>query len=105
MEAKNEQNQVQVEGAHEAANAADTKHPHHYDPAKQDIKTEEELRFGAADNPRSNGSPGSQAATRVDVETTHFRGEDLVRAEPPEEFTGIKFSSVKDYAGGVPAVL
>lgn len=100
MEDHKEQNQVEVEGAHEAASAADNEHPHHYDPAKQDILTEEELRF-KADNPRSNGSPGSQ----VDVETTHFRGEEPVRAETPEEFTGIKFSSVKDYAGGIPAVV
>ncbi len=100
MEAKNEQNQVEVEGAHEAANAADNEHPHHYDPAKQDMKTEEELQAEAAELPSSNGSAGS-----LDVETTHFHGEEPVRAQPPEEFTGIKYSSVKDYAGGIPAVM
>ena len=97
MEAENEQNQVEVEGAHEAANAADNEQPHHYDPAKQDIKSESELRAEAVEIADSDGS-------QVDVKRTHH-GEDPVRAQPPEEFTGIKYSRAKDYAGGIPAVL
>lgn len=94
MEAHNDQNQVQVEGAHEAANAADFKHPSHYDPAKQDIKPEEELQNNNSMAPQDNV-----------VENTHSHGVESVRAEPPAEFTGIKYSSVKSYAGGIPAVL
>lgn len=101
MEAKQEQNQVQVEGAHEAANAADTEHLSHYDPAKQDILTSEELQAEAAELASSKGSARSDG----DVETTQFHGAEEVRAEPPEEFTGIKYSSVKKYAGGIPAVV
>ncbi len=83
-----EQNQPEVK-AHEAANAADRVQPHHYEPAKQDIKTESELQ---------------EAAAHGDVENIHFHGE-AVRAEPPEDFTGVKLSSPKNYAGGIPAVL
>ncbi len=97
MEAENEQNQVEVEGAHEAANASDNKQPHHYDPAKQDVKSESELFAEAIEIADSKGE-------QVDVETTHH-GEEPVLAQPPEEFTGIKYSSAKDYAGGIPAVL
>ena len=100
MKERQEPNHVQVEGAHEAANAADNIHPHHYDPAKQDIKTEEELQAEAAQLRDNNDASSSHG----DVEA-QFHGADPVRVEPPEAFTGIKFSSVKDYAGGIPAVV
>ena len=100
MEIKQEPNQVQIEGAQEAANAADNIHPSHWEPAKQDIKSEAELQAEAAELPNSNNSTGSHG----DVET-RFHGVEQVRAETPEVFTGIKFSSAKDYAGGIPAVV
>ena len=91
MEDAQEPNQVEVEGAHAAANAADSVQPHHYDPAKQDIQTEEELQAEAAKLPNGDAA--------------QFHRVEPVRAEPPEEFTGIKFSNAKDYAGGIPAVV
>lgn len=97
MEDHQEPNQVQVEGAQEAANASDRVQPHHYEPAKQDIKSEEELLAQAAELPSNN----ADSHHKVEAQ---FHGVDPVRAETPEEFTGIKFSSVKDYAGGLGAV-
>ena len=59
MEIKQEPNQVQVEGAQEAANAADNIHPSHWEPAKEDIKSEAELQAQAAELPNSSNSAGS----------------------------------------------
>ena len=99
MEDRKQQNQVEVEGAHEAANTADNIHPHHYDPAKQDIKTESELQ---AEVTLASGNDPEGNDISFD---TYSHGTELVRAQPPEHFTGIKYSSVKDYAGGIPAVV
>ncbi|HEY9783606.1 MAG TPA: FdhF/YdeP family oxidoreductase [Leptolyngbyaceae cyanobacterium] len=101
MENRQEHHQVQ-ESAHSAANAADNIHPSHWEPAKSDILSEQELQ-AQADSPLY-GQYGSESAARHGDVEAHFDGVDPVRAETPEEFTGIKFSSVKDYAGGIPAV-
>jgi len=100
MEEHQDPNQVQVEGATFAANVADNIQPSHWEPAKEDIKSESELQAQADELPNRNDSTSSHG----DVET-QFHGTDPVRAETPEEFTGIKISSVKDYAGGIPAVI
>ncbi|MBV8886615.1 MAG: hypothetical protein JO235_21830, partial [Chroococcidiopsidaceae cyanobacterium CP_BM_RX_35] len=100
MEGSQDPNQIQVGGAQEAANAADNIHPSHWEPAKEDIETEEELQAQAVELPNRNDS----ASSHGDV-AAHFHGLYSVRAETPEEFTGIKISSAKDYAGGIPAVV
>ncbi len=99
MEEHQEPNQVQVEGAQSAANAADNIHPSHWEPVKEDIKSAFELQAQAASLPSSN----AQSLHGEEIEA-QFDGVDPVRAETPEEFTGIKISAAKDYAGGIPAV-
>jgi molybdopterin-dependent oxidoreductase alpha subunit len=59
---------------------------------KLDLASEGELRR-EADSPRDGGNPGGGP-------TRHG-----VRAQPPEEFTGLKLTPIKEVAGGVPAVV
>jgi molybdopterin-dependent oxidoreductase alpha subunit len=76
-------------------------HPSHYEPAKQDLKTEPELRAEArtADGdepPPRDGTEEGGALRAADVSR---------RAQPPEDFTGIKISPASETAGGMPAII
>lgn len=84
------------EAQHAAANAADALHPSHYQAAKQNLKTEEDLQGEAAVLAHANPDDAEIAGSH------HMRN---VQAEPPEELTGIKIKSVSKAAAGVPAVL
>jgi molybdopterin-dependent oxidoreductase alpha subunit len=75
-------------------------HPSHYEPAKQDLKTERELR---RDEARASSEDGLQR--RADAEGGAGRAtRDARRAQPPEDFTGIKLSPASETAGGLPAI-
>ncbi|MBA2341296.1 MAG: FdhF/YdeP family oxidoreductase [Pyrinomonadaceae bacterium] len=68
----------------------------HYEVEKQNIKTEAEMKAEAAaagngDNDVANG--------------TNDAARSAPRAQPPEEFTGIKITPASRAAGGIPAVL
>jgi molybdopterin-dependent oxidoreductase alpha subunit len=99
MDEHQEPNQVKIKGAQEAANAADNINASHWEPVKEDIKSEQELQAQAAELPSSS----AESLHGEEIKAT-FDGVNTVRAETPEEFTGIKISSAKDYAGGIPAV-
>ncbi|HEY0078390.1 MAG TPA: FdhF/YdeP family oxidoreductase [Pyrinomonadaceae bacterium] len=90
-----------------AANASSAVQPTHWEPAKQDIKSEEELRAEAS-------SPASSVSSQGDTESVEggdgFGRENRARrgvpteAQPPEQFTGIRLTRIKETAGGMPAV-
>lgn len=101
MNESSRRKQVEVKRQQAAANAADAEHPSHYQAAKEDIKTERELRLEAGSE--SNG--GGVEASSVDVETQGSRGDTQSRAQPPEEFTGLEVRPVSEVAGGVPAII
>ncbi|HEV2802092.1 MAG TPA: FdhF/YdeP family oxidoreductase [Pyrinomonadaceae bacterium] len=67
-------------------------HPSHYEPAKQDLKTERELRDEVV------------ASTDGELESGTTTN-DARRAQPPEEFTGIRLSAASEAAGGLPAIM
>ena len=95
----NTQEQQQQQGAHDQKAEA---HPSHYEPAKQDLKTERELqRAGAgassADKPEPPASDAGGGARKA--------GGDAVHAQPPEDFTGLKISPASESAGGLPAIV
>jgi len=76
-------------------------HPSHYEPAKQDLKTERELRRDEAtaspvDDPQHRTGTKSSATNPTS---------DARRAQPPEDFTGIKISPASESAGGLPAII
>jgi molybdopterin-dependent oxidoreductase alpha subunit len=76
-------------------------HPSHYEPAKQDLKTERELRDAArasstGEPPRRTGAHEVGAASGAEA-TRH--------AQPPEDFTGITISPASESAGGMPAIV
>jgi molybdopterin-dependent oxidoreductase alpha subunit len=76
-------------------------HPSHYEPAKQDLKSERELR---ADEVAASSSNSTQrepdAASNLNETARASR-----RAQPPEDFTGIKVSHADTAAGGLPAIM
>jgi len=111
MNETNEQSATIVERQSQtaAANIADTQHPSHYEAAKQDIKTEPELRAQAialADT--SNSIDAAAVAANDETDRTLIKHGDStvdVRAETPEEFTGLRLTRAAEIAGGIPAVL
>ncbi len=97
--------------AQRAANIADTQHPSHYEAVKQDIKSEPELRAEAialADTDDATASNSTDAAVPNDNADTSAVSKSEVgelRAAPPEDFTGLRLTSVAKVAGGIPAIL
>ncbi|HEX8635629.1 MAG TPA: FdhF/YdeP family oxidoreductase [Pyrinomonadaceae bacterium] len=77
-------------------------HPSHYEPAKQDLKTERELRRDEA-IAASGNDPQEGAEAAVDAASIAAMG--ARRAQPPEDFTGIKISNASESAGGLPAII
>ena len=75
-------------------------HPSHYEPAKQDLKSERELRAGGALASSADEPQPSDVAHNL-TEPTHATR----RAQPPEDFTGIKISPADTAAGGLPAIM
>jgi molybdopterin-dependent oxidoreductase alpha subunit len=99
MSEKQEQSEVQVAGAHEAANASDAVQPNHWTPAKPDFKTEEDFRREAAALAAdSNNGQNNSDHTRVNQQVSP-------EFQSPTEFTGIKITPRKTSAAGVPAVI
>jgi molybdopterin-dependent oxidoreductase alpha subunit len=82
-------------------------HPSHYEPAKQDLKTERELRRDVARaSSATMASPEDDARLQAETEggATHAT-RDSRHAQPPEDFTGIQISPASETAGGLPAVV
>ncbi|HLL71577.1 MAG TPA: molybdopterin-dependent oxidoreductase, partial [Pyrinomonadaceae bacterium] len=76
-------------------------HPSHYEPAKQDLKTERELRRDEA-----MASSGDESKQLADADGNATRAvHDSRRAQPPEDFTGIEISRASESAGGLPAIM
>ncbi|HEX8131081.1 MAG TPA: FdhF/YdeP family oxidoreductase [Pyrinomonadaceae bacterium] len=96
-------------------------HPSHYEPAKQDLKTERELQRAEAiaasvDEPQRQADTEGRVtrATETSTERAAETGtgkdaeraaDDSRRAQPPEDFTGIKISHASETAGGLPAIV
>jgi len=76
-------------------------HPSHYVPAKHDLKTESELR---RDEAIASSVDDPQRRTDTRSGATNPTG-DIRRAQPPEDFTGIKISPASETAGGLPAIM
>ncbi|HVF50923.1 MAG TPA: FdhF/YdeP family oxidoreductase [Pyrinomonadaceae bacterium] len=106
---------VSLHAQQEAANVASAVQPNHYEPAKEDLKSEAELERAAA--PASNGETaatnGRDASARNVSESDDAatdaghasRTHAATRAQPPEEWTGVQIKPRKSSAGGVPAVV
>ncbi|HYG08551.1 MAG TPA: molybdopterin-dependent oxidoreductase, partial [Pyrinomonadaceae bacterium] len=75
-------------------------HPSHYEPVKQDLKTERELRAGATTASTHEPQPQADSGNGATI-----AADDLRRAQPPEDFTGIKISPASETAGGLPAIM
>ncbi|HEX8491467.1 MAG TPA: FdhF/YdeP family oxidoreductase [Pyrinomonadaceae bacterium] len=74
----------------------------HYEVEKQGTKSAPELKQEAASTSNGESSPdASQQRTEIADSTSGAQ----VRAQPPEEFTGIKLEPVSKVAGGIPAVV
>ncbi|HZH32246.1 MAG TPA: FdhF/YdeP family oxidoreductase [Pyrinomonadaceae bacterium] len=83
-------------------------HPSHYEPAKQDLKTERELVRDEALATSVDERPRPvETDTRRDETDTRAPGAvgDSPRAQPPEDFTKIKISPASETAGGLPAIM
>jgi molybdopterin-dependent oxidoreductase alpha subunit len=81
-------------------------HPSHYEPAKHDLKSERELRAEATTSDAATTSPADESPQQRDdagslKDSTHR----TPRAQPPEDFTGIKISHADKTAGGLPAIM
>jgi molybdopterin-dependent oxidoreductase alpha subunit len=76
-------------------------HPSHYEPAKQDLKTERELQRAAA---IASSTDESQHQAETEGGATHA-ARDSSHAQPPEDFTGIQISRASETAGGLPAIV
>ena len=76
-------------------------HPSHYEPAKQDIKTERELRRAEAIAASGNDTQ-DEAEAEADAVSVAAGAR---RAQPPEDFTGIEISNASESAGGLPAIM
>jgi molybdopterin-dependent oxidoreductase alpha subunit len=113
MNETNEQSATTVERQSQtaAANIADTQHPSHYEAAKQDIKTEPELRAQAialadTDNPdETTAAAANDETNRALNEHGDAAAAADVRAGTPEAFTGLHLTHAAEIAGGIPAVL
>ncbi|MDT5295185.1 MAG: hypothetical protein QOJ76_2065 [Acidobacteriota bacterium] len=99
MGAKEQQKDVQVEGAHEAADKSDAVQPNHWTPAKPDAKSEGDFRREAAD------LDGGRIDPERDITHKHGDKATLPEFQSPRELTGIKITPRKTSAGGVPAVI
>jgi molybdopterin-dependent oxidoreductase alpha subunit len=96
---KEQQKDVQVEGAHEAADKSDAVQPNHWTPAKPDAKSEGDFRREAAD------LDGGRIDPERDITHKHGDKATLPEFQSPRELTGIKITPRKTSAGGVPAVI
>jgi molybdopterin-dependent oxidoreductase alpha subunit len=77
-------------------------HPSHYEPAKQDLKTEHELRRTAAARASATDGPQPQAGAEG---VAGRAANDARRAQPPEDFNRLEISPASEAAGGLPAIV
>jgi molybdopterin-dependent oxidoreductase alpha subunit len=77
-------------------------HPSHYEPAKQDLKSERELRAEASASSAHESPLEQQGEREHDSNQTAHAAR---RAQPPEDFTGAKISHADKAAGGLPAIM
>ncbi|HEV2765198.1 MAG TPA: molybdopterin-dependent oxidoreductase, partial [Pyrinomonadaceae bacterium] len=93
---------------HGAADASSAVQPMHWEPSKQDLLNErEESSEATPDGGRETS--GADASPSLAREVSDGGGfgpspSDVPRAQPPEEFTGVRIERRKEVAGGVPAV-
>jgi molybdopterin-dependent oxidoreductase alpha subunit len=83
-------------------------HPSHYEPAKHDLKSESRLRAEATTSHATSSAPSSENEPPLPTEAGRSL-KDLThkspRAQPPQDFTGIKISHADKAAGGLPAIM
>ncbi|HEX7173892.1 MAG TPA: FdhF/YdeP family oxidoreductase, partial [Pyrinomonadaceae bacterium] len=92
----------------EAADESSAVQPSHYGPDEKEL--EERAGLGVDEGTAGSTANGSAAESAdsgsVGVEPRgHDGATEGVRAQPPEEFTGLRVGGVKTSAGGVPAVV
>jgi molybdopterin-dependent oxidoreductase alpha subunit len=81
-------------------------HPSHYEPAKQNLKTERELQQRAAATAASEAASADEPRHGAETQGEAVKSSNVARrAQPPEEFTGIKISPASETAGGLPAIM
>jgi molybdopterin-dependent oxidoreductase alpha subunit len=97
-----EPNQIsQQEEPAAVTNEAASAQASHYNVEKHEIKSEPELKREAAAS--ANGDASADASHR---NAEAASGNDSrARAQPPEEFTGLKTKPVSTVAGGIPAII
>ncbi len=101
----------QIEGAHEAANAADNSQASHWTAGKEDIRSEDDIIQEAVEEPRGADSAGEQMARAEAAEQrnshedlTVTNGGGFISAETPEAFTGLRVTEPEHFAAGLPAI-
>jgi molybdopterin-dependent oxidoreductase alpha subunit len=94
--------QIKTEAQQGAPDQKIEAHPSHYESAKHDLKSESELRAEAIASPSSTNE-SQQGHDEADSVTE--RAHASRRAQPPEDFTGVKISPADKTAGGLPAIM
>lgn len=109
-----------IDGAHEAANEADTQQPSHWTAGKPAPKTEIELAEDALETSKEAGSVRELVAQaeRREMNNSHAKENSpqnqqmlekkgdarLIRAEPPEDFENLRVTEIEHTAAGLPAI-
>jgi len=89
----------QIEGAHEAANVADTHQPSHWTAGKENLRSEKDIIREAADSAPGANYERNQPIVPGFVETS------AALYETPEEFTDLRVTEPEHTAAGLKAIL
>ncbi len=104
---------TQIEGAHEAANAADNVQASHWTAGKENLRDENDIIQEAVEEPHGANSDREQMS-QVEAAERRNSHESLsatngnglrINAETPEEFTGLRVSEPEHFAAGLPAII
>ncbi|MCU1290491.1 MAG: putative formate dehydrogenase oxidoreductase protein [Acidobacteria bacterium] len=106
---------TQIEGAHEAANAADNHQASHWTAGKENIRSESDIVREAVESPGGADSAKKQIRQANLAEASNFHGEQPlvasyegtaeIRHETPEEFTNLRVTRPERTAAGLPAII
>ncbi len=103
---------AQISGADEAANAADNIHPSHWTAGKENLRSEKEIIEEAVAEPHGadNAHEQLQNAENAEARNSHeelntTNGNNLINAETPEKFTGLRVTEPEHFAAGLPAII
>ena len=105
---------TQIDGTHEAANQMDQVQPSYWTAGKENLRSETDIAQQAVDAPNGANSVHEQMQRAESAENgndhgsniiAEFEGAAMVRAETPEEFTGLRVTEPEHFAAGLPAII